>query len=117
MSKFVKINGYTDFRKMLQYIKNNTHQNYYITPKLMNCYINANCPCIIGINADDMKIIGYNKFELAVMSVYNKIFEMDLFRIEAVKLFYSLHNIRNESCYETVVFGLEEEKDFMLYKL
>ena len=118
MLKFVKIEGYNDFKKMVEYIKENTHQNYYITPKLMNSFINSNCPCIIGVKADDIKICDDNKIQLAVMSVYNKVFENDAFRIEAVKLYDSLHSVRNELDYETVIFGLEEdEKYFTCYKV
>lgn len=114
MSKFVKVEGNNDFEKMGAYIKNNKNQNYYIAPKLMDNIVNSNLRSAVGISSDAIKQKMQNNVDLIAMPVYNKVFETDVFRIESIKINGSLCKIPNNIENESVVFGLDEDEEFIL---
>lgn len=114
MVKFIMVSDYTDFEKIKELIDNYSFNNYYIAPKLMYSLLESlNYHCVVGLNVDDIKIRAqHDKIDMLTMPVYNKVFERDVYRVDALKFFY-LIELKHAKEYTSVVFGTKEDaKDF-----
>lgn len=107
MAKFIMVKDYRGLDEIKDYMNKSQEINYYIAPKLMHEILeDMRYRCVVGLSMDEIKIKEYAKFDLLTTSVYNRVFEANAFRIEAVKddsLKRISHNIR----YDFVIFGLK----------
>ena len=110
MAKFVMIQDSCDFEKVKRYVKDILMTKFYITPKLMNAFINDfNLKCIIGLNIDGIKPNARSKVDLVCTSVYNKVFQNDAVRVDAIKINGTICQLAQSIDDVNVIFGLEEE--------
>lgn len=107
MAKFIMLKDYVGLDEIKDYMNKNQEVNYYIAPNLLHEFLgDMRYRCVVGLSMYEIKIKEYAKFDLLTTAVYNRVFEADTFRIEAVKdgtLKRIPHNIR----YDFVIFGLK----------
>ena len=108
MAKFILVNDYGDFEKMKDYINSNRKKNYYIAPNLMYSLLSSPYRCVVGLIMDDIKVRSQDKIDIIKKSVYNKVFQREAFRVDAIKNYY-LRNVVHEFEYEEIIFGTREE--------
>ena len=115
MSKFVKVEWTNDFEAIREYILKDRQSNYYIAPKLMHSFLSSlRVNCVAGVNADDIKISQHHRIEFVAMPSYNRVFQTNVFRVDAIKRYDTL--LRFETKFENndIVFGLDEDEgDFL----
>ena len=92
MAKFILVNDYGDFEKMKDYINSNRKKNYYIAPNLMYSLLSSPYRCVVGLIMDDIKVRSQDKIDIITKSVYNKVFQREAFRVDAIKNYY-LRNV------------------------
>lgn len=115
MSKVILLKDYDGLDEIKFYMLSNENLNYYITPTLMYELLgDMRYRCVVGVSMEGVKVKEHNKIHLMTISVYNRVFEQHLFKVEAIKdgcLKKINHNIYNDS----VVFGLEKDRRNFTY--
>lgn len=114
MSKFIIIKDYDEFDKIKEYIGKNPDNNYYFAPNLMSDYLSdLRHLCVIGLTIDDIKVNKRSKIDLLAIPVYNRLFERNAFRVEAIKDEYSLKKLNHGLELDSIVFGIRDDvRDF-----
>lgn len=111
MAKFILVRDYGEFDKIREYIIKNPNYSYYIAPKLMHDYLSSlRYRCVVGVKMESIKVHVHNRIDLVTIPVYNRVFEADAFRIEAIKK-YELCKLKHSIEDEEVIFGVKEDKD------
>jgi len=67
--------------------------------------------CVAGVSADDIKKREHRRIDFTAMPVYNRVFETNVFRVDAIKRYDTLIRLDNEFKYNDIVFGLEEDAE------
>lgn len=110
MAKFVMVLNSCRFDEIQVYVKQRLMTKFYITPKLMCRLLKyQNLKCSFGIEAEDIKVKGRSKLDLMCTSVYNKVVQNDLIRVDGIKLNETFCILGKSIDDETVIFGLEGE--------
>ena len=113
MAKFVLVKNYTGLDEIKEYMEKKQNANYYIAPKLMYEILgDARYRCVINLHMSDIKIRVHNKIDLLTISVYNKVFQREVYVVEALKDGY-LIKANHDMYFDYVVFGIDKDlKDF-----
>lgn len=116
MTRFVKVEWTNNFEAIREYILKDRQSNYYIAPKLMHMFLaSLRVNCVAGVRADDIRIRQHHRIEFTAMPVYNnKVFQTNVFRVDAIKRYDTLTRLENEFENNDIVFGLDEDEgDFL----
>ena len=111
MAKFVTVKNSSAFEDIKKYVKEKVMTKFYITPRLMTSLLDDfNIKCIFGLEAEDIKIKSRSKIDLMCRTVHNKVFQKDLFRVDAITLNGTFCQLAKSIDDVDVVFGLKEDK-------
>ena len=110
MAKFVLMENCYSIEKISEYIKKAQNQKFYVTPKLMGCFLESFwVKPVIGLEFDDIRIAAHKNIDILCSYVHNKVFQKELYRVDGVKIDGKLTRTPKTFLYDEVLFGIEED--------
>lgn len=110
MSKFILVENPSDFKKIEAYVKEKVMTQFYFTRKLMYTFIHGfSANCVLGLNISAIKLNARQNVDLLCNPVYNKVFQNDVFRVEAIKINGVLCQLASNFENEDIIFGMDED--------
>lgn len=118
MAKFIIIDDSNDLVKIKNYVKDNLMCKFYFTPKLFSELIErSSVKCTLNLDIDLIKKSERKKIDLMCTAVFNKVYEKDVIRVDAININNVLCQLAVSLDAESVIFGVREEyRDYIYSK-